>query len=507
MSIWCLTVAGIAAAPSVGTAQMASGPNGSDVLTRIRQEGFGQSRLDTMAQQLLDGIGPRLTGSMGLRRAQEWAITTLRQWGIGNPRLEWWDSTFGRGWERGRLSVRMTEPYVQSLRAEPAAWSGSTQGNQACTVVLIDPADSLQWGRHRGRLSDACVLWEQWNPVGPEFDPKVRRYSADSLLEWSSRTSVTPMAGPSPQQVEQQRRQAALMRFFRAERPVALLRPPLGGWTYGVLRTGVHPDGIRVVDSVYEPVPALFLSHEQYGQLWRLSRRGVLAKLEIDMQNRWGNPDRREANLLADLPGTDLADEQVIIGGHFDSWHSGQGAADNAAGSLVMMEAMRILKQLNQPLRRTVRLALWSGEEQGLFGSRHYVRMHAAELSKVSAYLNIDYGAGRLRGVWGQGNLRAMQVLDQILFPVRDLGIGPSSIDNIGGTDHLMFDRAGVPAFQFIQDPLEYQFRTHHSSTDTYERLVLEDLQQAAVVVAWMAYVLATRDDPLPRKVPPPSAR
>ncbi len=226
----------------------------------------------------------------------------------------------------------------------------------------------------------------------------------------------------------------------------------------------------------------------------------------MNVQNRWVNPDRREFTVVGELPGTDLRDQVVMIGAHFDSWHSGQGATDNAAGSIVMMEAMRILRTLDLPLRRTVRIALWSGEEQGLIGSRTWVRMHAAELDRVSAYLNIDNGSGRLRGVWGQYNEAAVRVLDQILAPFRDVGIVVSRLHPTSGTDHLSFDARGVPGFQFIQDPLEYGIRSHHSYVDTYERLVMDDLKQAATIVAWTVYTLANRDQMLPRRPRPQAA-
>ena len=272
--------------------------------------------------------------------------------------------------------------------------------------------------------------------------------------------------------------------------------------TYGVLRTGSHPESRLARDSAYEPTPMLYLPHEQYGQIYRLAQRGRPARLEVNIQNRFTNPDRREYTVVGEIRGTDRAAELVMVGAHFDSWHSGQGATDNAAGSIVMMEAMRILKTLNLPMRRTVRIALWAGEEQGLIGSRHYVRMHAAEMARTSAYLNIDNGTGRLRGVYGQENRAAMQIIDQIMLPFRNVGVVSSTIDNTTGTDHLSFDRAGIPGFQFIQDPIEYDERTHHTSVDTYERLVLADLKQAAQIVAFTVYTIANRDEMIPRKTP-----
>ena len=224
--------------------------------------------------------------------------------------------------------------------------------------------------------------------------------------------------------------------------------------------------------------------------------------ISVNLQNRFLD-DRTSYNVLAEIPGTDRADEVVMIGAHFDSWHSGTGATDNGSGSVVMMEAMRILKTLDLPMRRTVRIGLWSGEEQGLIGSRTYVRMHKDELDKISAYFNVDNGTGRLRGIWNQSNPAVNEIFEQILVPLRDLGVLGVRSGNTGGTDHLAFDAVGVPGFNYIQDPIEYGFRTHHSNADTYERLMLDDLRQAATVVAWTVYTVANRDEMMPRKPAP----
>lgn len=512
-SVIATAVVALTAAPAAAQERMLAERLDLTALERIRAEGLQRSYVDSLAEQLLDGIGPRLTGSGQLRRAQQWALETFRRWGLANAQLEVWDSLFGRGWERVSYSGRFVEPFVQPLRAEPQAWSGSTRGTVTCRVVLLDVEDTTRLAVHAGKLRDACVMWQVWNPVAPEFDPRPRRWSAESLLAWSAQVPEPPAApggpgGPPSPQVErfrqQQARTQAVLRFLRRERPPVLLVP--SGWTYGLLRTGGHPDGRMARDSAYDPIPTLMVTHEQYGQLWRLARRGVAARLEVNVQNRWTNPDRREFNVTAEIPGTDKRDEVVMVGAHFDSWHSGQGATDNGAGSIAMMEALRILKTLNLPLRRTVRIALWTGEEQGLIGSRSWVRQHAAELPRISAYLNIDNGSGRLRGVWGQYNESAVRVLDQILAPFRDQGIVASRLHPTGGTDHLAFDAMNVPGFQFIQDPLEYGIRSHHSHVDTYERLVLDDLRQAATIVAWTVYTIANRDELMPRKPPQPAA-
>jgi carboxypeptidase Q len=496
----------LAALPAVSAAQVLEERLDLSSLQRIREEGMSRSKVDSLAQQLLDGIGPRLTASPGMRRAQEWAAAALRGWGLSNVALEPWDSLFGRGWERVSYSGRFLAPFEQPLRAEPMGWSGSTRGTVTCDVVLLEIQDTTELAAHAGKLRNACVMYQSWNPIGPEFEARPRRHPAESLLAWSSQRPQPNQGNQqTPEQAarfrETQARNAAIQRFLRRERPAVLLIP--SGWTYGLLRTGGHPDGRLARDSTYEPTPALMVTHEQYGQMYRLAKRGVTPRLEVNVQNRWTNPDRREFTVVGEIPGTDLKDQVVMIGAHYDSWYSGTGATDNAAGSLAMLEAMRILKTLNLPLRRTVRIALWSGEEQGLIGSRAYVRQHRDELPRISVYLNIDNGSGRLRGVHGQYNEGAVRVFEQILAPFRDLGIVASRLHPTGGTDHLSFDAAGVPGFQFIQDPLEYGIRSHHSHVDTYERLVIEDLQQAATIVAWTVYTIANRDEMMPRKERP----
>ncbi len=472
------------------------------VLAQIRTEGFDHSRMDSLAGHLMDVIGPRLTGSNAIKRGNEWAAGMFRQWGLTNITIEPWDSAFGRGWEQVSYSGRIVEPFVQQLNATSQAWSGSTRGSVTCPVVSLDVKDTTDFAKYDGKVRGACILVGEPQDIGPEFDERTRRFDADSLVTWMSQPQAERQ-GPrfTPEQLAQFRARRALqqagMRWLRTQRATAVLFP--SGWTYGILRTGGHPDGRTARDSVYNPIPALLVGHEQYGLMYRNTLRGVPVRLELNVQNRFLD-DRNSYNVLAEIPGTDLADQVVMVGGHFDSWHSGTGATDDGAGSVVMMEAMRILKAIGKPMRRTVRIGLWSGEEQGLIGSRTYVRMHQDELDKISAYFNVDNGTGRLRGIWNQSNPNVNEIFEQILVPLRDLGVLGVRSGNTGGTDHLAFDAAGVPGFNYIQDPIEYGFRTHHSNVDTYERLMLDDLRQAAVVVAWTVYTVANRDDMIPRK-------
>jgi hypothetical protein len=490
-----------------------------NALQRIRDEGLNHSRVDSLVGYLTDVIGPRVTGSTGMRRAQDWAAQTMRSWGLANVAIEPWDSLFGRGWDRVAFSARWLEPYPQPLYAMPFAWSGSTRGPVTCAVKVAEIRDTTDFARYDGQLRGACVLLLRPSgnqPAGireipPEWNPPAQRIDADSVLAWAARPLPTrppgaPQAGPQQGQFQRfQSLQARMGAWIQAQAPAAILQA--SNWTYGLILGSGGPQARMARDSAnFEPLPALVLSHEHAGQIYRDIRRGVNVRLEINVQNRFTNPDKREYTVVAEIPGTDKANELVMVGAHLDSWYGGTGATDDAAGSAVMMEALRILKTLNLPMRRTVRIGLWSGEEQGLLGSAAYVRAHRAEMDRVSAYLNVDNGTGRLRGVWAQSNVAVVPIFEQILAPFRDLGIVAVAPGNTGGTDHLSFDRiANVPGFQFIQDPIDYGTRTHHSQVDTYERLVMDDLRQAATIVAWSVYTIANREEMMPRKPAPPA--
>ncbi|HSM17182.1 MAG TPA: M20/M25/M40 family metallo-hydrolase [Gemmatimonadales bacterium] len=491
-----------AARPALLPAQIVQERLDMGALEKIRHEGLENSHMDSLAGHLMDVIGPRLTGSNAIKRGNEWAADMFKQWGMANITIEPWDSAFGRGWEQVSYAGRIIEPFVQQLNATSQAWSGSTRGSVTCPVVSLDVKDTTDFAKYDGKVRSACILIGAPQEIGPEFEEQTRRYDADSLVAWMSQPQAERQGRRyTPEQLAEFRARRALqqagMRWIRTQRAAAVLMP--SGWTYGILRTGGHPDGRTARDSVYNPIPALLVGHEQYSLMYRNALRGIPVRLELNVQNRFLD-DRNSYNVLAEIPGTDLADQVVMVGAHFDSWHSGTGATDDGAGSVVMMEAMRILKTLDLPMRRTVRIGLWSGEEQGLIGSRTYVRMHKNELDNISAYFNVDNGTGRLRGIWNQSNPNVNEIFEQILAPLRDLGVMGVRSGNTGGTDHLAFDAAGVPGFNYIQDPIEYGFRTHHSNVDTYERLVLDDLRQAATVVAWTVYTVANRDEMMPRK-------
>jgi len=475
------------------------------IVQRIRDEALNRSQIPELAGYLTDVVGPRLTGSTGMRRANDWTAEQFRAWGLVNVKIEPW-GRFGRGWERVSYAGRMLEPYVQPLNGQPLAWSGSTRGTVTGPAMIVAITDTSDFAKYRGKLRGVFVLRDSVAVLPPEFDPQPLRTPLDKLFDT---TTQAPFTRPTDEQRARQQAQQALNRriydFLRVERPAAVLL--FSNRAYGLLAPQGGPYSTQVrLDSIADPLPALQLSREQYGQIYRNLKRGTPVRLEVNIQNRWLATDSMAYNTLAEIPGSDLKDQVVMLGAHLDSWFGSQGATDNGAGSVVMMEAMRILKILNLEPRRTIRIGLWSGEEQGLLGSRAWVRNHPDELPKISAYVNVDNGTGRLRGIWDQSNSAVIPIFQQILAPFQDLGVVAVRHGNTGGTDHLAFDAAGVPGFNFIQDPIEYGTRTHHTDADSYERLVLDDLKQAAAVVAFTVYQLATRDQMMPRKPAPPAA-
>lgn len=471
-----------------------------DAFRRIRAEGLERSQIEELAGYLTDVIGPRLTGAPAMRQANEWTADKLREWGLENVSVEPWGE-FGRGWKNLHYEGRILEPYLQQLNALPVAWTGGTGGTISGPAILIEADSAAELERYRGELDGAFVLLREPQEFEPEFDVQPLRLPVEELL--------APTQAPDVDMAERRRRVDEYRRAFAfrdtiatflADQDMAAVLSP-SSRTYMILR--VYGDrAARDPDSSI-PKPQLVLAHEQYAQIWRNVKRGVPVRLEVEIDNEFYDDDLQAYNTLADLPGTDKADEYVMIGAHLDSWYGGTGATDNAAGSVVMMEAMRILKTLDLEPRRTIRIALWSGEEQGLLGSRNWVANHEELQPKISAYLNVDNGTGRIRGIRAQDNPAAVPIFEQILWPFTDLGVVVVQPGGTGGTDHLSFDRAGIPGFNFLQDPIEYFTRTHHTYADRFERLVIDDLKQAAVVVAATAYHLAMRDEMMPRKSAP----
>ncbi len=501
-----VAAAAILALVPAAPAQIAREAVDMDAVERIRVEGLENSQMEELAGYLMDVIGPRLTNSPGMTRANEWTAEMLEEWGVANVQIEPWGE-FGRGWERVSYSGRILTPFVQPLVAQPSGWTGSTEGTITGPAVIIEADSVADLEKYRGQLVGACILSRPEVEMSPDWEPSPLRTPLEDLLE------------PAEEREGQQRdpearaRRIAEWRRLREVREAMnefLAREGVAGFLvpssreYMLVRGGGSGAGRDPANP--EPPPELNVAGEQYNQIFRNVQRGIPVELEIDVQNRFFSEDLQSYNTLGDIPGSDLADEYVMIGAHLDSWHYGTGATDDGAGSVVMMEAMRILKALDLQPRRTIRIALWAGEEQGLLGSQGWVENHTDLHAKISAYLNVDNGTGRLRGIWDQSNEAAIPVFEQILWPFRDLGVVAVKHGDTGGTDHLAFDAAGIPGFNYIQDPIEYGTHTHHTAADTFERLMIDDLKQAAVVVAATAYHLAMREEMMPRKpVEPPT--
>ena len=498
-------------APASALAQIAQEKVDLAIVQRIREEGLEHSQLPQTIRYLTEVIGPRLTGSPAMKRANDWTASQFREMGLVNVTVEPWGE-FGRGWENVSYSGMIMTPFAQPLHAAPVAWTGSTRGEVTGQAVIVK-ADSVQdLAKYRGRLRNAIVLTQDPPEVQPEWEWQERRTPADELLTPPPPVDPAARARRAAQQQGDRAQMMARFQRMRAVRDsiaqmmrsegVAVILTP-SSRNYGVIRGGGNNAGREA--GAADPIAELVVIREQYNMIYRNVEAGVPVQLSVNVQNRFVDSDLQAYNTLGDFRGTDKADEYVMLGGHLDSWHYGTGAADNAAGSVVMMEALRILKAVGVQPRRTIRIGLWSGEEQGLLGSRNWVSNHPEMHDKISAYVNFDNGTGKIRGIWDQMNDQAIPIFEQILWPFRDLGVVAVRHGNTGGTDHLAFDAAGIPGFNFIQDPIEYGIRTHHTDVDTYDGLQLDDLKQAAVVVAATVYQLATRDEMVPRKAPPPA--
>jgi hypothetical protein len=503
------------AAPLAGQA----GPDrvDHDAIYKIKEEGFQRSDVMEIAGVLTDVHGPRLTNSPNFAQAAAWAMKKMTDWGLVNVKLEPW-GTFGPGWSNQLTSIRAVSPQAYPIIGYSKAWSAGTPGAIAGEAVLMkmDPraTDLSYLEPYRGKLRGRIVLLGEPRELKTIDEAPSKRYSAEQLSELTRETAHRARAGYRPPTREARELIRKRLQFLREEGALATVD---AGW-YGdggtVFVGGVTPRDPK--DPAYVAIPQLTIAAEHYGRMARTLARGIPVRLEIEVANTFHDTDATGYNVVGEIPGTDKADEVVMIGAHFDSWHTGTGATDNAAGSAVMLEAMRIIKAAGLRPRRTIRIALWSGEEQGLLGSRAYVKQHFGdpetmalkpEHGRFAAYFNVDNGTGAIRGVYLQGNEAVGSVFRTWMEPFRSLGMDTLSIRDTGGTDHLAFDGVGLPGFQFIQDPVEYDSRTHHSNMDVYERMQAPDMKQNAVIVAAFAYHAAMRDETLPRKpLPKPRA-
>jgi hypothetical protein len=497
--------AGPVFAPAVAAAS-ADQPD-YDAIFRIKEEGFQRSQVMEITSYLTDVYGGRLAGSPNYNKAAEWAKAKLAEWGLANARLEAFE--FGRGWSNEHLALHVVEPQPYAIIGYPKVWTPGTAGPVRAEVVAAPIESEADFEKHKGKLRGKIVLAMPMRDVRAAFEPLGTRFSENELAEMARQDPPMPRAGGQRPPNFQALRQLAQKRdkFFLDEGVVAALEPSRMGDGGTVF---VQGGGSRN-PSDPPTAPQLVLAVEHYGRIWRTNERKVPVTVEIDVKNTFHDADRNSYNILAELPGSDptLASEIVMLGGHFDGWHAGTGATDNAAGSAAMMEAVRIIKAAGLRPRRTIRLALWGGEEQGLLGARAYVKRHYAdretlaqtpEHGRVAAYFNIDNGTGRIRGIWMQGNLAARPIFESWIEGLRDLGVTLLGPRSVGSTDHVAFDEVGLPGFQFIQERLEYGARTHHSNMDQYDRVQRDDMVQMATVAAVFAYNAAMRDQPLPRK-------
>ena len=519
------------------------------VVHRIKAEAFQNGKVMDHLFFLTDVNGPRLTASPGERAAAQWAVSRLKGWGIASARTESWGS-FGRGWQLKRYAGHLLSPAYAPLPGVPRAWSAGTRGPVTADVVFApvfqaweeesrsDPAKVearvREYAlRQRGKLRGRIVLIEPQVESQPATVAPSKRYEEADLaklqaapdpfptppLDWPLLSlpedpklrrellSTLPLAVSEDYWQRQSRAWEPLWAFLREEGvPAVLARDAWGRGAGGILfaeEAGFWRAGSPV------PPPVVVITPESYGRLTRLVEHGQPVRVELEVDVLMDEADREAENVIAELPGGRRADEVVMIGAHLDSWHGGTGATDNAAGCAVMLEAMRILKALDLKLDRTVRLALWTGEEQSIYGSRAYVKRHFGdpltmqlepEHAKLAAYFNVDNGTGKIRGVYLQGNDMVRPVFEAWLAPFADQGASTLTIRDTHGTDHLSFDAVGLPGFQFIQDPVDYGTRTHHSDLDVYDHVQRADLMQAAAIVASFAYNAATRQELLPRK-------
>ena len=505
----------------------------------IRREALAHSHVMEYASALMDAIGPRLTGSPNLKRANEWTRDQLTAMGCSNAHLEDWGE-FGMAWEQENTWVRMTSPDKAVFIAQAAPWSPATKGAVSGRAVWADIKEEKDFDTYKGKLAGKIVLLGEMHEVKPVEKPLFTRYDEAEL----KKIEQYP--------IRQEQFQAFLQRYLKrmefrqklgqflaSEGAVAVILPSRdsenGGGSGGTIfddnGSGFGPRPYR--HDQMNPLPLAVMAIENYGRMYRLLKASVPVTIELNIDTKFGGDHEHGFDTVAEIPGTDpkLKDEVVMVGGHLDSWATATGATDNGAGSVVAMEVMRVLNTLHVKSRRTIRIALWTGEEQGLYGSHGYVDQHFGhiprstepdqlklgewmrkvvgpvqvkpEQEKISAYFNVDNGSGKIRGIYLQGNAAVGPIFAQWMAPLKDVGVRTLTLQNTGGTDHLSFDAVGIPGFQFIQDPLDYDTRTHHSNMDTYERLQAEDLAQAAFVEAIFVYNAATRDQMLPRKPMP----
>ncbi|MBL4754028.1 MAG: M20/M25/M40 family metallo-hydrolase [Flavobacteriales bacterium] len=481
------------------------------VINRIKHEATDNSQVMDIAFQLTDQNGPRLTGSPGCRAAEAKAVKMLQDWGLSNVALEPW-GTFGKSWENKRTYIAMSAPYYQPLIGIAKPWTESTNGEITGVPILVKINSEEDIEQYKGQLKGKMIIVDSDPDDDLNFDPDARRYTDDDLNDEFVSNLVGEGGGHNytPEQIARYRKRRKLSRkltpFYKEEGVSLIISKRRGdmGTVFTSSASGYKPGSDN-------GVPEIEIASEHANRIIRMLRDDQEVVLNVNITNEINQNDTLEYNVIGEIPGWDkkLKAEVVMLGGHLDSWHGATGATDNGAPCAVMMEVMRIIHTLDLKPRRTIRIALWTGEEQGLYGSLGYVKKHFADPTKMevtsehdnlSAYYNLDNGAGMIRGIYLQENDAARPIFESWFAPFKDLGAETISINNTGSTDHVAFDRVGLPGFQFIQDPLEYFTRTHHTNMDTYDRLSEKDMIQSVIIITSLVYHTAMRDEKIPRK-------
>jgi carboxypeptidase Q len=493
------------------------------VLAKLREQ---RSEVMDILSMLTDVNGPRLTASPGFDKAAHFAKKSLESWGVSNVHFDYWGEDFGTGWELKDFKLAMTEPTYSPLIAHPKAWSPGVKGTLKGEAVYLDIEKESDIEKYRGKLKGKIVLFSLPSPVRPSFRPDASRHADSTLRELAEAKATAQYQGRRFSAPSEPERLAYLKWDLCAKEGAAAVLE---------VSPRLENDGTLVVSAATVPYPAetpyskrkqvwdadapkilpqIVVGAEHYNRMVRLLKKGEKVVLEMNLKVDVTKP-QPGYNVVGEIPGTDLRDEVVMIGAHLDSWHAATGATDNAVGSAVMLETMRLLRSLGEQPRRTIRIALWGGEEQGLIGSSSYVKRKLGERKdrsypydsiqltpegeKFSVYFNMDYGAGKYRGIYLQGNEDAVPLFSQWLKPFEQDGAATITLRNAGGTDHLSFDAIGLPAFQFIQDPLEYGTRTHHANMDVYDKVVEDDLKHNAIMTAYLAWKAANAEERVPR--------
>jgi hypothetical protein len=515
MRLALLALLALLSLPTASALARPQEPVDHEAILRIREEGFERSQLMDTLWWLTDRYGPRLTNSPQERRALEWARARLEAHGLANARLESWGE-FGLGWSFEKCTLELTAPIYMPLIALPKAWTSGLVAPVRGEPVLVEAETVAELEAYAGKLAGKIVLNGRVRDVPSPFEPLCERHDAEDLAEiFEVQVTESSETGErSSRRADAARRREVsdkLREMLKQEGAVCVLEPDTGSRKdYGVIMLG--GGGSRKPDEE-RALPTLVVAQEHFNRVARLLQKKEPVELAVDVRTTFHAEDLDGYNLVAEIPGSDLAHEVVMLGGHFDSWHAATGATDNAIGAVVAMEAARILVAAGLAPRRTIRVALWTGEEQGLLGSAGYVKQHfgdkearafTPEHTNLAAYFNLDNGGGRIRGIYAQGNAACRPIFEAWLAPFHDLGATTVTIKDTGGTDHLSFDALGLPGFQFIQDPLDYSTRTHHTNMDTYERVHAADARHSAVILAAFVHHAAMRDAKLPRKPLPP---